>query len=172
MFLCHPFMLTYIQKRNVLSEQHAYKVNPEKLTLLQCEVDYMVEHSIAEPSNSSWSSLCILVPKANTQSLRFCSDFRKFNSVTKPDSYPLPRVDDCVDWVESARYVSKLNLLKGYWQVPLLECAKELSAFVMPDCLFAYRRMPLDLRNAGATFNGLCTLCCMVQTTLRPTLMT
>ncbi len=136
-------------------KQHAYRVNPEKRALMQKKVDYMVENGIAEPSNSPWSSPCILVPKANTTSPRFCSDFRKLNSVTTPDSYPLSRVDDCVDRIGSACYVSKFDLLKGYWQVPLTDHARELSAFVIPSGLFAYRRMPFGLRNTGATFQRL-----------------
>lgn len=47
-------------------KQHAYRVNPEKRALMRREVDYMIENGIAEPSNSPWSSPCILVPKANT----------------------------------------------------------------------------------------------------------
>lgn len=136
-------------------KQHAYRVNPVKRELLRNEVEYMVKHGIAEPSDSAWSSPCILVPKADTASHRFCSDFRKVNSVTKPDSYPLPRVDDCVDRVGSARFVSKFDLLKGYWLVPLTQRAKEISAFVIPNGLFAYLRMPFGLRNAGATFQRL-----------------
>lgn len=133
---------------------HAYRVNPEKRVLLKCEVDYMIEHGIAEPSNGSWSSPCILVPKAD-KSQRFCSDFRKLNSVTKPDSYPLPRVDDCVNRVGSAKLISKFDLLKGYWQVRLTKRARELSAVVTPNGLFSYHRMPFGLRNAGATFHRL-----------------
>ena len=136
-------------------KRHAYRTNPEKRTLFRREVEYMLKHGIAEPSNSSWSSPCILVPKVNTTSPRFCSDFRKLNSVTKPDSYPLPRVDDCVDRIGSATFLSKFDLLKGYWQVPLTKRAKEVSAFVIPDGLFQYLRMPFDLRNAGATFQRL-----------------
>lgn len=49
----------------------------------------------------------------------FVSDFRKLNAVTKSDSYPLRSVDDCVDRVGVAMYVSKFDLLEGYWQVPL-----------------------------------------------------
>ena len=42
-------------------------------------------------------------------------------------------MDDCVDRVGSAKYVTKLELLKGYWQVPLTKRAAEISAFVTPD---------------------------------------
>ena len=114
----------------------------------------MLEHGIAEPSLSSWSSPCLLVDKSD-KSDRFCTDFRKVNNVTKPDSYPLPRVEDCVDRVGSASYVTKLDLLKGYWQVPLTERAKEISAFVTPDDFLQYKVMAFGMRNAPATFQRL-----------------
>ncbi len=77
--------------------------------------------------------------------------------MTKPDCFPLPegwwlRVDDCVDHIGSARYVSKFDLLKGYWQVPLTNRAKESSAFVTPDAFLQYTVMPYGVRNAPATF--------------------
>lgn len=56
----------------------------------------------------------------------------KVNSATKSDCYPLPRLDDCIDRVGSAVFVTRLDLLKGYWQVPLTEQAHEISAFVTP----------------------------------------
>ena len=55
----------------------------------------------------------MLVPKSDG-SYRLCTDFRKVNAVTKADSYPLPRIDDCLDKLGKARYVSKFDLLKGY----------------------------------------------------------
>uniref|UniRef100_A0A096M9Z4 ribonuclease H n=1 Tax=Poecilia formosa TaxID=48698 RepID=A0A096M9Z4_POEFO len=135
-------------------KQRFYRVNLEKRKHLNAEVDYMLRTGIAEPSMSSWASPCILVPKPDN-TLRFCSDFRKLNAVTKPDCSPLPRMDDCVDQVGSANFVSKFDLLKGYWQVPLTQRAREVSAFVTPTGLFSYTVMPFGLRNAPATFQRL-----------------
>ena len=59
---------------------------------------------------------------------RFCTHYRKVNDVTKPDSFPLPRMEDGVDAVGSARFVSKYELLEGNWQVPLTPRAHEISA--------------------------------------------
>ena len=87
----------------------------------------MLENNIVVPSFSSWASICLLVPKSDGTS-RFCSDFRKVNKVTKPDSFPLPRTEDCVDQVGAARYVTKFDLLKGHWQVPL-SCARSGSFY-------------------------------------------
>lgn len=74
---------------------------------MKSEVHYMLQNGKAVPSQSSWSSPCLL------------TDYRKLNAVTKLDSFPLPRIDDCIDYVGPAKFVMKLDLLKGYWQVPL-----------------------------------------------------
>lgn len=71
-------------------------------------------------------------------SFHFCTDYRKVNRVTKSDSFPLPRTEDCVDRVGVSKFVSKLDLLKGYWQVPLTARACEISAFVTSDDFLQY----------------------------------
>ena len=66
-----------------------------------------------------------------------CTDYRKVNSVTKTDSFPidLPRIDACIDKVGNSKYVTKFDLLKGFWQGPLTDGAKEVSAFATPNGL-------------------------------------
>ncbi|KAL6473519.1 hypothetical protein MHYP_G00170800 [Metynnis hypsauchen] len=135
-------------------KQHAYRVNPKKRELLRREEDYLLAHDFVEPSSSAWSSPCLLVLKPDGTH-RFCTDYRRLNSVTRPDCYPLPRIDDCVDRVGSADFISKFDLLKGSWQVPLTLHAKELSAFVTPDNFLQYKVMPFGVRNASATFQRL-----------------
>ena len=132
-------------------KQHPYRTNPVKLQQLRNEIEYMLAHDLIEPSQSSSSSPCILVPKGDG-TYRFCTDFRKVNSVTKSDSFPIPRVEDCIDQIGSSKYVTKFDLLKGFWQVPLTSRAKEISAFVTPDGLFQYKVMPFGMKNAPATF--------------------
>ena len=135
-------------------KQHPYRVNAHKRSLMKIEVDYLLENNLAQPSSSPWSSPCLLVPKPDA-TVRFCTDYRKVNHVTVPDSFPMPRVDDCVDTIGSARYVTKLDLLKGYWQVPLSQRASAISAFVTPDNFLQYSVMAFGMRNAPATFQRL-----------------
>ncbi len=99
-------------------KQNDYRVNPVKRALMKQETQYLLEHNLAVPSASPWCSPCLLVPKPDGTS-RFCTDYRKVNALTKADSFPLPRMEDCVDRVGNAKFVTKLDLLKGYWQVPL-----------------------------------------------------
>ncbi|KAF7654545.1 hypothetical protein LDENG_00068500 [Lucifuga dentata] len=73
-----------------------YRVHPEKSKYLDSEGKYMLDNGIAVLSSSSWASPCLLVPKSDNTP-RFCSDFRKVSNVTKSDSFPLLRMDDCID---------------------------------------------------------------------------
>ena len=86
----------------------------------------MLKHDITEPSSSSWSSPCILVAKPDGSN-RFITDFRRVNSVTKPDSVPIPRLLDCIDMIGNAKYISDFDCLKGYWQLSLTDRAREVS---------------------------------------------
>ena len=132
-------------------KQNAYRVNPLKAHVMATEISYMLENRIIQPSRSPWSSPCLLVPKADKK-YRFCTDYRRVNQVTKTDCFPLPRIDDCLDQVGHSQFVSKLDLLKGYWQVPLTARAREISAFVTPQGFWEYLVMPFGMKNAPATF--------------------
>lgn len=133
-------------------KQHPYRVNPHKQEVMKSEVVYLLQHGFAIPSQSPWSSPCLLVPKSDS-SYPFCTDYWKVNK--KLDSFPLPWIEDCVDKAGSARYVTKLDLLKGYSQVPLTPQASEISAFVTPDNFLQYSVMAFGMRNAPATFQCL-----------------
>lgn len=135
-------------------KQHPYRVNPVKRSLMRQETNYLLEHGLAVPSSSPWSSPCLVEAKPDG-SPRFITDFRKVNALTVSDSYPLPRIEDCVDTLGSSKFVSKLGLLKGYWQVPLTEHASEISAFVTPDRFLQYTVMAFGMCNAPATFQRL-----------------
>ena len=71
------------------------RVNAKKREEKKSEVAYLLQNDMAKPSNSSWSSTCILVPKPDGTS-RLCTDFRRVNAVTKLDYFPLLRLDDCI----------------------------------------------------------------------------
>ena len=135
-------------------KQHPYRLHPERQQYLRKEVKYLLDNDFIEPSQSEWSSPCILVPKSDG-TFRMCTDYRKVNSVTKTDTFPIPRIDDCIDNIGHAKYVTKFDLLKGFWQIPLTDRAKEISAFVTPDGLYQYKVMPFGMKNSPATFQRL-----------------
>ncbi|XP_042875418.1 uncharacterized protein LOC122255445 [Penaeus japonicus] len=135
-------------------KQAPYRVSPKKRDILKEEVKFLLDHDLIERSKSEWASPCVLVPKFDG-TMRMCTDYRKVNAHTRSDSFPLPRIDDIIDALGDATYLSKIDLLKGYYQVPLTERAKTISAFVTPDGLYQYKVMPFGLRNAPCTFQRL-----------------
>ena len=132
-------------------KQHPYRVNPKKKEIIEKEIKYMLEKKIIEPSHSEWSSPVLTVPKPDG-SARLVVDYRKLNKITKNDTYPIPRIDDCIDRVGKAKYVTKFDLLKGYWQVPLTERTKEVSAFAVHNGLYHFNVLLYGMKNSAATF--------------------
>ena len=122
---------------------------------LKQEVEEMLAMGIIEPSRSEWCSPVVLVPKKDDPKLRFCVNFSKLNAVSAFDPYPMPRVDELIERLGHANFLTTLDLCKGYWQVPLTEASKDLTTFRVPGGLFRFRMMPFGLHGAPATFQRL-----------------
>lgn len=78
----------------------------------------MLEMGVIERASRTWSLPIILVEKKDG-TLRFCVDYRRLNDATIKDFYPLPRIDDVLDRLGGATFLTTLDLFKGYWQTSL-----------------------------------------------------
>lgn len=134
--------------------QRPYRVPESLIKPLKEELKMMLEMDIIEPSTSAWSSPIVIVPKKDG-TLRVCLDFRKLNAVSKFDAYPMPRIDELVERIGRAKYITTLDLCKGYWQVPLEKTSREYTAFRTPVGLYHFKTMPFGLHGAPATFQRL-----------------
>lgn len=131
-----------------------YRTGPQQREEIRKQVQEMLTEGIIRHSNSPYSSPVVLVSKPDG-SFRFCVDFRKLNSRTVKDSYPLPRTDDILDSLGASkpRYFSSLDLQSGFWQTELTERAKPLTSFSTYDGFYEFIKMPFGLSNAPATFS-------------------
>jgi hypothetical protein len=107
-------------------------------------VSEMLGKGTIRQSQSPWASPIVLIKKKNG-SLRFCVDYRKLNSVTRKDAYPLPRVDETLDTLANAQWFTTLDLISGYWQVEVEDRDRKKTAFCTPVGLFEFNVMPFGL---------------------------
>jgi cleavage and polyadenylation specificity factor subunit 1 len=125
--------------------------NPEKIAIAKTEFQFLEDVGIAVRSNSPWASPLHITPKANGK-WRPCGDYRRLNAATVPDRYPVPRIHDFANGLADRKWFSKVDLVKGYHQVPIKLEDQPKTAISTPFGLYQFRRMPFGLRNAGATF--------------------
>lgn len=78
----------------------------------------MLDLKVIEPAESEYVSPLMLVEVPGKEP-RPCIDYRKLNAVTRDQLYPIPNIEERVEIVSSAKFVSLLDLTRGYWQVPL-----------------------------------------------------
>ena len=115
------------------------------------ELEEMEKQGIIEKSESEWASPLVIVTKKDG-GVRLCVDYRKLNQETKFDAYPMPRIEELLDEIGKAKFITTLDLAKGYWQVPLAKEDREKTAFTTPNGLYQFLTMPFGLSGAPATF--------------------
>ena len=103
---------------------------------MQREIDEMLESGIIEPSQREWSAPIVLIKKDCT--LHLCVDYHRLNSVLKSDAYSVPRIDDLINQLGKAWYLTTLDLTRGYWQVPVAANVCHKTAFVTPFGLYQF----------------------------------
>ena len=80
-----------------------------------------------------------------------CVDYRKLNKLTIVDPEPMITAEDLFQRFRKSKYYSKIDLSKGYWQIPVAEKNIEKTAFITPDGTHDFLRMPFGMKNSGAT---------------------
>ena len=134
--------------------QFPYQINPKNKEFLRTEIANMESNGIVRKSSSPWAAPVVIVDKKGGDK-RICIDYRKLNAITKPDAYPLPRIDNMLESFGQSKWFTTLNLASGYWQVEMKKEDIEKTAFVTPFGLYEFLVMPFGLSYAPGTFQRL-----------------
>ena len=111
----------------------------------------LLANDIIEYSSSSWSSPCVPVRKSDG-SIRLCIDYRKVNSATLTEKYPMPNLSHCIYKAHRMKIFTKIDLVKGYYQMAMEEDSKQYTAFSTPHNHYQFKRLPFGLKNSGIAF--------------------
>ena len=131
--------------------QAPYRAGPNARKKEDAEIQKMLAAGVIKPAQSEWASPVLRVPKPDG-SMRFCVDYRRFFAVTVKDTYPLPRIDECLDSLGDTKVFYALDAISGYWQMPIPWSDRDKTAFSSHSGLYRFSRMPFGLTNSPATF--------------------
>ena len=137
-------------------------VRAEVIKLLQAGIIYPI-------SDSTWVSPTQVVPKKSgvttvhnergeemptslTTGWRVCIDYRRLNEVTRKDHFPLPFMDQLLERIFGQTFYCFLDGYSSYFQIEIATEDQEKTTFTYPFGTYAYKRMPIGLCNAPATF--------------------
>mgnify|MGYP003702463545 CR=1 FL=1 len=84
--------------------------------------------------------------------IRVCLDFRDLNKASPKDDFPLPHIDELVDFIAGHALLSFMDGFSGYNHILITPKDREKTAFTTPWGTYYYRVIPFDLKNAGATY--------------------
>ena len=132
------------------------KQHPRRVPLAHAEaekqaIEDLKAKGVIRESTSPWASPIVLVAKKDG-GVRPCVDYRRVNQLVKPDGFPLPRIQDCLDAVAGSSLFSTMDLTSGYFQIPVKREDIPKTACVCKYGHFEMTRMPFGLNNAASTF--------------------
>jgi hypothetical protein len=131
-----------------------YHTNAEERLAIKEIIREWKENGIVTETRSPYASPVMLVRKKTGEN-RLVIDYRRLNSQTIKDRYPLPRIDDLLEQLHDCKLFTTLDLAHGYLQIPLTDEAKLKTAFITPDETGQFERMTFGLTNAPAEFQRL-----------------
>lgn len=130
---------------------HPYQIPDKKKEAVKQEIDNLLRDGIIRPSTSPWNFPAVVVPKPDG-SVRICVNYQKLNSQTVPDPFPLPRMEAITNEASKAKWITTLDLAKGFHQVPVHQDSVAKTSFLTDFGKYEYVRMPFGIMNGPSHF--------------------
>ncbi|GFW53257.1 retrovirus-related Pol polyprotein from transposon 17.6 [Trichonephila clavipes] len=125
-----------------------YRMSHRQNEILKNEINRMLKLGIIEVGESDYMSPMILVEVAGKEP-RPCIDYRKLNGIIRTEYFPLPNIEERVEKVSAAKFITVFDLSKGYWQIPLSKTAQRYAAFCTS---FENKRAKLTIKPSKCKF--------------------
>ncbi|KAI3754911.1 hypothetical protein L1987_54703 [Smallanthus sonchifolius] len=136
-----------------------YRLTPSEMQELASQLQELSDTGFIRPSHSPWGAPVLFVKKKDG-SFRMCMDYRELNKLTIKNRYPLPRIDDLFDQLQSLTCFSKIDLRSGYHQLRVQEEDIPKTTFRTRYGHYEFMVMPFGLTNAPAVFMDLMNRVC------------
>ena len=143
----------HLQPNAVPYASRAFRLPKTHLDLMKEAVDKWLTEGVVKPSDSPWGAPAFVVPKPHNDGLRMVVDYRKLNSMTIPDVWPLPLPETLFAQLHGAEIFSMFDAHSGFTQQSLHPNSQKLTAFVTPFGLFEFTRLSMGLRNGPSSFS-------------------
>ena len=132
-------------------QSRARRLPPDKLAIAKAEFDKLVKLGVCRRAKSEWASPLMVAPKPGG-GWRVCGDYRRVNNQTADDKYPVRNIHDFTAELQGKKVFSKVDLFKGYHQIPVNADDVSKTGVITPFGLFVFDRTPFGLKNAGQDF--------------------
>ena len=111
----------------------------------------MLEKGFIHPSKSKICSPLFFVGKKDGKE-RPVIDYRRLNSITEPDQFPIPLLQEMIDRVQKAKLFTKVDICEGFYNIRVAEGNEWKAAFKTHSGLYEPTAMQFGLKNAPAVF--------------------
>ena len=138
--------------KQTYSVAKAYEGPTRREILRLCRIGVFRE--VSHWDNSEWGAPTFVQVK-KTGDPRILTDFRKLNKFIKRQPFPIPKIGDLIQKMESFESATAIDLSRGYYTIPLSEASQKLTTMVTPWAKYAYTRLPMGISSAVDIFQSI-----------------
>ena len=138
--------------------QRPYRCSLEDKREIEAQVKQLLDKGLISESCSPFASpVTLAYKKEDGRKSRLCVDFRQFNKLVTPEAQPFPLIEDMMERLADAVYLTVIDINSAFWAIPIVLQDREKLAFVTQDGHYQFNVLPFGFRNSPAIFTRILT---------------